>query len=54
MGKRPKLGPKATKPPKSKTFVKPNIFVNKNKDVQCRECDGFGHILPTLLKIKSP
>ena len=44
MGKQSKLGPKATKPPKGKNPFKPNVFANKNKGVQCRECDGFGHI----------
>ena len=41
MGKWPKSGPK---PPKGKNPFKPNVFANKNKGVQCRECDGFGHI----------
>ena len=44
MGKQPKSSPKATKFPKSKNPFKPNVFTNKNKGVQCRECDGFGHI----------
>ena len=44
MGKRHKSGPKATKPPKGKNPFKPNVFSNKNKGVQCRECDGSGHI----------
>ena len=44
MGKRPKSGPKATKPPKGKNSFKPNVFANKYKGVQYKECNGFGHI----------
>ena len=44
MGKQPKSSPKATKPPKGKNSFKPNVFANKNKGVQYRECDGFRHI----------
>ena len=28
----------------SKNPFKSNVVANKNKGVQCRDCDGFGHI----------
>ena len=44
MGKWPKSSAKATKPLRGKNPFKPNVFADKNKGVQCREFDGFGHI----------
>ena len=51
MEKWSKSGPKATKPTKVKNPSKSNIFTNKNKGVQCKECDGFGHVQSKLANI---
>ena len=44
VGKQFKSAPKTSKNIKGKASSIPKTFFNRNRDVQCRTCKGYGHI----------